>query len=209
MTCTEAYKEHIMYTYYGFCKVVIRNATITAWCDQHRQRKREISLEYLTEEKFYPLSTSDEYFTEPYEEYPNYNLRSDNHSHQWETCRRPALPAGKEPGNHFPLFFRALQTVGDWGNVRTLPEYNRVSNPKDIEASAGRNGGAFTWGIRTLSLMKRLYGRQRASRKRWTRFYSITAGESAMPPLKTDTENSIKSRLVAVLFKFRFDGQAT
>ena len=86
-------------------------------------------------------------------------MRSDNHSHQWETCRRPALSAGKEPGNHFPLLFRELQTVGNRGNVRTLPEYNRVSNPQDVEASAERNGGAFTWGIRILSLMKRLYGR--------------------------------------------------
>ncbi len=32
--------------------------------------KREISLEYLTEEKFYPLGTTDEYFEAPYEEYP-------------------------------------------------------------------------------------------------------------------------------------------
>ena len=70
MTCTEAYKEYIMYTFHGFCKVVIRNAAITARCDQHRQHKREISLEYLTEEKFYPLGTSNEYFTAPYEEYP-------------------------------------------------------------------------------------------------------------------------------------------
>ena len=29
-----------------------------------------ISLEYLTEEKFYPLSTSDEYLKSPYEQYP-------------------------------------------------------------------------------------------------------------------------------------------
>jgi len=28
--------------------------------------KREISLEFLTEEKFYPLGTTDEYFTAPY-----------------------------------------------------------------------------------------------------------------------------------------------
>lgn len=28
MPCTEAYKEHIMYTFHGFCKVVIRNAAI-------------------------------------------------------------------------------------------------------------------------------------------------------------------------------------
>ena len=70
MPCTEAYKEHIMYTFNGFCKVVIHNAAITAWCDQHRRHKREISLEYLTEEKFYPLGTTDEYFEAPYEEYP-------------------------------------------------------------------------------------------------------------------------------------------
>lgn len=36
MNCTEAYKEHIMYTFHGFCKVVIHNAAITAWRDQHR-----------------------------------------------------------------------------------------------------------------------------------------------------------------------------
>ena len=29
-----------------------------------------ISLEYLTEERFYPLGTTDEYFEAPYEEYP-------------------------------------------------------------------------------------------------------------------------------------------
>ncbi len=46
MPCTEAYKEHIMYTFNGFCKVVIRNAAITAWRGQHRRHKREISLEY-------------------------------------------------------------------------------------------------------------------------------------------------------------------
>ena len=68
MTCTESYKEHIMYTFHGFCKVVIRNAAITAWRDQHRRHKREISLEYLTEERFYPLGTTDEYFEAPYEE---------------------------------------------------------------------------------------------------------------------------------------------
>ena len=70
MPCTEAYKEHIMYTFHGFCKIVIRNAAITAWRDQHRRHKREISLEYLTEEKFYPLGTTDEYFEAPYEEHP-------------------------------------------------------------------------------------------------------------------------------------------
>ena len=68
--CTEAYKEHIMYTFNGFCKTVIRFAALNAWRDRSRRRQKEISLEYLTEEKFYPLGTTDEYFEAPYEEYP-------------------------------------------------------------------------------------------------------------------------------------------
>ena len=70
MACTEAYREHIMYSFNAFCKVVIRYAAINAWRDRSRRRQREISFEYLTEEKFYPLSTSDEYFKAPYEEHP-------------------------------------------------------------------------------------------------------------------------------------------
>ena len=33
MTCTKAYKEHIMYTFHGYCKVVIRYAAINACGD--------------------------------------------------------------------------------------------------------------------------------------------------------------------------------
>ena len=70
MPCTEAYREHIMYTFNGYCKTVIRFAAINAWRDRSRRRQKEISFEYLTEEKFYPLGTTDEYFEAPYEEHP-------------------------------------------------------------------------------------------------------------------------------------------
>ena len=71
MTCTEEYKEHIEYTFHAFCKVDIRNAMCTAVRTRNRKYKREISLEYLTEEKYHPLGTTDEYFKapEPDEEY--------------------------------------------------------------------------------------------------------------------------------------------
>ena len=92
MPCTEAYKEHIMYTFNGYCKTVIRFAAINAWRDRSRRRQKEISLEYLTEEKFYPLGTTDEYFEAPYEEYPN-DMRSDSYPYQWGACRRPVIPA--------------------------------------------------------------------------------------------------------------------
>ena len=59
-----------MYTFNGFCKTVIRYAALNAWRDRSRRRQKEISLEYLTEEKFYPLGTTDEYFEAPYEEHP-------------------------------------------------------------------------------------------------------------------------------------------
>ena len=64
MTCTKDYREHIEYTFHAFCKVVIRNATITAARARSRKYKREISLEYLTEENHYPLSTADKEMTE-------------------------------------------------------------------------------------------------------------------------------------------------
>ena len=71
MTCTEEYKEHIEYTFQAFCKVVIRNAAITAARTRSRKYKREISLEYLTDEKHYPLGTAGKDFraAEPDEEY--------------------------------------------------------------------------------------------------------------------------------------------
>lgn len=62
MTCTEEYQERIEYTFHAFCKVVIRNAMYTALRTRSRKNKREISLDYLTEEKHYPLGTEDEYF---------------------------------------------------------------------------------------------------------------------------------------------------
>lgn len=71
MTCTEEYKEHIEYTFHAFCRVVIRNAMYTAVRTRNRKHKREISFDYLTEEKHYPFGTTDEYFKapEPEEEY--------------------------------------------------------------------------------------------------------------------------------------------
>lgn len=71
MPVTEEYKEHIVHTFHAFCKVVIRYAAINAWRERNRRRQREISFEYLTEEKFYPISSmSERYFATPYEEHP-------------------------------------------------------------------------------------------------------------------------------------------
>ena len=114
-------------------------------------------------------------------------MRSDNHTHQWGACRRPVIIAGEKEGNHLPLLFRELHTAGNRGFIRAMQEYGMALYPQRITDVAGGNGGAFTWGILTLYRMKPLSGRPAESRKPWTRFYGITANESALPPLKTGT----------------------
>ena len=54
MTEHEKYQEHIRHTHDAFCKTVIRHAAIDAARSIRSRRKREISLEYLIEEKHYP-----------------------------------------------------------------------------------------------------------------------------------------------------------
>ena len=56
MPCTEAYREHIMYTFNGFCKTVIRFAAINAWRDRSRRRQKEISLDkYIVKSMLFRL----------------------------------------------------------------------------------------------------------------------------------------------------------
>lgn len=62
MTEQESYQEHIRYTHDTYCRIVIRHASFDAARMLAARWKREISLEYLTEEKFVQLSTTDEYF---------------------------------------------------------------------------------------------------------------------------------------------------
>ena len=65
MTEQEAYQEHIRYAHDTYCRIVIRHASFDAARMLAARWKQEISLEYLTEEKFVPFSTTDEYFSVP------------------------------------------------------------------------------------------------------------------------------------------------
>ena len=68
MTCTEEYREHMSTLSMPFAKSLSEMQRST---QRGRGRKTQISLEYLTDEKHYPLGTTDEYFQapEPDEEY--------------------------------------------------------------------------------------------------------------------------------------------
>lgn len=65
MTEFEEYQEHIQHTHNAFCGIVIRHASIDAARKLYSKWKREISLEYLSEEKFMPFAATDEYFAKP------------------------------------------------------------------------------------------------------------------------------------------------
>ena len=56
MTEDEAYKVHIQYTFNAFCKVVIRHAAIDEILKLRRRWEREVSLDYLMNEKFVQLA---------------------------------------------------------------------------------------------------------------------------------------------------------
>ncbi|GAB2046292.1 hypothetical protein AGATL06_27910 [Agathobaculum sp. TL06] len=64
MIYSEQYKEHIEYTFAAFCKIVLRNAALSAYRDIGRRQKWETSLDYLMEEKHFMPSTTDNYFEE-------------------------------------------------------------------------------------------------------------------------------------------------
>ena len=65
MTEDEAYKVHIQYTFNAFCKVVIRHAAIDIILKLRRRWEREVSLDYLMNEKFVQFAEP-----EQLEEYP-------------------------------------------------------------------------------------------------------------------------------------------
>ena len=65
MTEDEAYKVHIQYTFNAFCKIVIRHAAIDKILNLRRRWEREVSLDYLMNEKFVQFAGP-----EPDEEYP-------------------------------------------------------------------------------------------------------------------------------------------
>ena len=65
MTEIEAYQEYIQYRYNAFCKAVIRYAAIGKIIRLRQRWEREISLDYLTNEKFIQFAEP-----EPDEEHP-------------------------------------------------------------------------------------------------------------------------------------------
>lgn len=62
MRYSEQFMEHVEYAFAAFCKVVLRNAAISAYRDFGRKQKREVSLDYLMSETPFEPFTTDNYF---------------------------------------------------------------------------------------------------------------------------------------------------
>ena len=144
MTEYEAYQEHIRYTHDTYCRIVIRHASFDAARMLAARWKREISLEYLTEEKFVTLSTTDEYFQVPKygETYP-FSVRGQ--TILLDSCSLAAALAGLPEQTQEEISFILLPALDAERNRRTKrldTQHNRAAYPACLEAAERGNGGA-------------------------------------------------------------------
>ena len=144
MTEYEAYQEHIRYTHDTYCRIVIRHASFDAARMLAARWKREISLEYLTEEKFVPLSTTDEYFQVPdYGETYPFSVRGQ--TILLDSCSLAAALAGLPEQTQEEIFFVLLPALDAERNRRTKrldTQHNRTAYSACLEAAERGNGGA-------------------------------------------------------------------
>ena len=62
MMNSEQYREHIERTFNAFCKIVLYHAALNAYKKIRRKQQFEVSLDYLREFDFEPITATDEYF---------------------------------------------------------------------------------------------------------------------------------------------------
>ena len=62
MINSEQYREHIERTFNAFCKIVLYHAALGAYKKLRKKQQFEVSLDYLGEFDFEPVTITDEYF---------------------------------------------------------------------------------------------------------------------------------------------------
>ncbi len=144
MTEYEAYQEHIRYTHDTYCRIVIRHASFDAARMLAARWKREISLEYLTEEKFVQLSTIDEYFqVQDYGETYPFSVRGQTIF--LDSCSLAAALAriaGTDAGRNLFVLLPALDAERNRRTKRLDTQHNRAAYTACLEAAERGNGGA-------------------------------------------------------------------
>ena len=108
----ETYEECIQRRHNAFCKAVIRYAALSKISQLHREWKRQLSLDYLTNEKFVQFAEP-----EPDEEHP------------FTVCGQTVLL--------FPAPAAARDRCVLWSNT----QHSRAPYPACLAAVTGGNGG--------------------------------------------------------------------
>ena len=62
MMNSEQYREHIEHTFNAFCKIVLYHAALGVYKKLRKKQQFEVSLDYLCEFDFEPVTTTDECF---------------------------------------------------------------------------------------------------------------------------------------------------
>ena len=62
MMNSEQYQEHIERTFNAFCKIVLYHTALGVYKKLRKKQQFEVSLDYLCEFDFEPVTTTDKYF---------------------------------------------------------------------------------------------------------------------------------------------------
>ena len=130
MTEDEAYKVHIQYTFNAFCKVVIRHAAIDIILKLRRRWEREVSLDYLMNEKFVQLAEP-----EQLEEYLFTACGQTAVLYHAELAAALALLPEQTQEEIFPA------AAGDRRTYRPDTQHSGAAYPACLEAAPAAHGG--------------------------------------------------------------------
>lgn len=128
MTDQIAYQEYIQRRYNAFCKTVIRCAALDKILKLKRQWERQVSLDYLMNEKFVQFAAS-----EPDE--------ADRPALQRRPCRRDLCFAGADAGRNPALLLSAPAAARDRRVYWPVTQHSGAAYPACLAAATRRNGG--------------------------------------------------------------------
>ena len=136
MTDQIAYQEYIQRRYNAFCKTVIRCAALDKILKLKRQWERQVSLDYLMNEKFVQFAAS-----EPDEEYPftvcGQTVLLCNAALADAISVLPEQDAGRNPA----LLLSAPAAARDRRVYWPVTQHSGAAYPACLAAATRRNGG--------------------------------------------------------------------
>ena len=203
MTDQIAYQEYIQRRYNAFCKTVIRCAALDKILKLKRQWERQVSLDYLMNEKFVQFAAS-----EPDEEYP------------FTVCGQTVLLCNAALADAIsvlpeqtreeilPLLLSAPAAARDRRVYWPVTQHSGAAYPACLAAATRRNGGEP--GMSRLlpyeTILKAREGDPEAVNAvllhyaGYIRYFSKVNGQ-----VNAEVEDYVKQRLIDCQFKFRLD----